>query len=172
MEISIVSQNSIKLKGKIASIIMDPIENTSTQAFAVLLSKKSSLKFTKIEDLRLVIFGAGEYEVGGVKITGIPADDECVYSGDMDGGRFVIGSSKAIEKILSKLDETPIVIINAQENFNASIVSTLSPSVCVIYGEGKEQALKALGKESLPSTSKYSFKADKLPDETEFVSLG
>ena len=172
MEISKVSGNTIKIKGKNATIVVDPVSTLSGQANAVLLmSKKSETSFPKIEDLHLTINGEGEYEVGGIKITGINVGDDVVYIGEVDGGRFVLGQSGAIEKALSKFDETQVLIVNAGQNFNTSIVSTLSPSAFVVYGEGSTQALKALGREGIQKVSKYSIKSDKLPEEAEFISL-
>lgn len=172
MEVAAIGLSSVKLKGKNTSILINPSGDVNSQASAALLFQKGADNFPKIEGLRLVISGAGEYEVGGVKVTGIASNDSLVFEGEMDGTRFVSGTSEGIEKASSKIDEAQVLIIDAGENFNPSIVSTLSPGVCIIYGSQSQAAAKALGKDNLSKTSKVAIKGDKLPEETEIVMLG
>lgn len=173
MEIAKLDSSSIKIKGKNATFVVDPSSTLSkTEADGVLvLAKSGSTNFPKLEGVRLVIQAAGEYEIGGVKITGIDAGDSIVYTGDMDGGKFAVGTAEGFEKVLSDLDETPILVLKVTQSLNNSVISTLSPKVCLIYGEGSNQALKVLGKEGSPKMSKYSLKSDKLPEEVEVISL-
>lgn len=173
MEISAVSSSCIKIKGKNATILVDPSDlRNKTEADAILLLKKGGIvKFPKVEGARLTVDGAGEYEIGGIKISAIQSGNFVVYSGETDGVKFVLGDSAGIEKLLSELDETSVLLANTSPNFSGSIVSSLSPSVIALYGDNKE-ALKILGKENAQKVSKLSIKKDKLPQESEIVSLG
>jgi len=69
MEISKVSNSSIKIKGKNASVVIDPSGKVDAEV-VIASSLKDTLAIDKVEGKRLVISGPGEYEVGGISITG------------------------------------------------------------------------------------------------------
>ncbi len=167
MEIAKVGENCLRIKGKNATIIVDPSQKGGPADIALALKKAFS--FPPTQGVRLTVVGAGEYEVGGVKVSGIDGGAELVYAGEIDGTRFVLGYCLAIEKTISSLDETPVAIINVSGSFNPSIIAALSPQVCVLYGPQIEEALAALGKKDLPKVSKYSVKVDKLASEGEEI---
>jgi hypothetical protein len=97
MDITLLSKNSIKIRGKKAAFIIDPLDIQKNNADAIiLLSKKADL--SKVDEYRVVISGTGEYEVAGVKISGVKAGEGVVFSFFMDGvvsifGRVGRGSS-------------------------------------------------------------------------------
>ncbi len=72
MDISIIGNQSIKLKGKQATFIVDPTkEMPKTAADAIiLLNGLENMDISRVTDSRITIQGAGGYEVGGVKISG------------------------------------------------------------------------------------------------------
>lgn len=69
MEISKVSNTSVKLKGKNASVVIDPSGKVDAE-IVIASSHPDSLAIDKVDGKRLIISGPGEYEVGGISITG------------------------------------------------------------------------------------------------------
>ena len=72
VDIAIVGKTSIKLKGRKASFIVDPssvLPKTSADAI-ILLNGYDNIDISAVTDSRIIIEGAGGYEVGGVKISG------------------------------------------------------------------------------------------------------
>lgn len=170
MEIAIAGGNSIRIKGKNVILVADPAPKSGPAD--ITLALKKGIAPQRAEGVRLAINGPGEYEVGGVKITGVETGGEVVFTGEVDGVKFVLGLASALEKALSKLDETQVAIINVSGNFNPQIITGLGPNIGLLYGPQKDQALSDLGKKGLTPVSKYVVKADKLvPEAEEIVAL-
>jgi|SRR3989344_1454496 len=171
MEISVAGNDSIRIKGKNVTLIADPASKSGPADISLSL-KKGTIPL-KVEGVRLQISGEGEYEVGGVKITGVSADSQIVFTGEVDGVRFVIGEAQALEKALSKLDETQVAIIKVLGSFNPQIITGLGPNASLLYGLHRDGALNELGKKELTPVSKYVVKKDLLaPEAEEIVALG
>lgn len=171
MEIAIVGNDSIRIKGKNVILVADP-KSKSVPADITLSLKKGTMPM-KVLGVRLQISGPGEYEVGGVKITGVSTDSGIVFSGEVDGVRFVLGLASSIEKALSRLDETQVAIINVSGSLNPQVITGLGPNVGLLYGVGRDGALNELGKKELTPVSKYVVKKDVLsPEAEEIVALG
>ena len=174
MDITLLNENTLKVKGKNASIIINPsISISKTEADAVILLKSdSSFNPVKIEDSRITVKGPGEYEISGVKISTTRVENEQIVRIDVDNVKVLVGSGKAIEKIHDKIEESQVVVINSDEEFNHSILTALEPNVILIYGSKKGEVAKSLGKDEIESANKYSTTSDKLPAEMEVVLLG
>lgn len=171
MEITSAGEDSVRLKGKNVIILADPTPKSGPGDIAISL-KKGGVSAV-VPNVKLSITGAGEYEVGGVKITGVNTSSQMVFTGEIDGVRFVIGDAKALEEALPKLDETQVAIIKVSEGFNSQIIAGLGPRVGVLYGPQKDSALNELGKKDLISVLKYVVKNDALaPEKEEIVALG
>ncbi len=108
MDITILNENTLKVKGKNASIIINPTSSTSkTEADAIILLKSdSSFNPDKIEGSRITIKGPGEYEISGVKISTTRVEDDQIVRIDVDNVKVLVGSGKAIEKIHDKIEES------------------------------------------------------------------
>ncbi len=174
MDITILNENTLKVKGKNASIIINPTSSTSkTEADAIILLKSdSSFNPDKIEGSRITIKGPGEYEISGVKISTTRVEDDQIVRIDVDNVKVLVGSGKAIEKIHDKIEESQVVVINSEEEFNHSILTALEPNVLLVYGSKKVEVAKSLGKDEIENANKYSTTSDKLPAEMEVVLLG
>ena len=172
MEIAILNKGTLKIKSKNATLIVDPSSlSPKTDADAILFLSKQENDLSKIQNYRLVVKGAGEYEAGGIKISAANSENELVYTLDVDSVKVLIGSSNAVNSLREKLSECQIAVLNANEDFNESIVSSLEPQVLIIYGEKSEDALKKIGKTEVAKTNKYSTTAEKLPQELEVINL-
>lgn len=173
MEVTIVNKNTIRIKGKTASFIVDPdasIPKTSTDGVLFLSSDKGRQEgISKISDQRVVIEGPGSYEVGGVRITSQSLDDKNFYLLIVDGISIFMGKATGIEKQQEK-GSCNVLILNVDGEFKESMISAFEPNIALLYGEGAQNAVKILGKEYQVS-SKFSQTADKLPAEMQVVLL-
>src|SRR5579871_6112091 len=75
MEISSQGKNSVRIKTKNASLVIDP---ASSVAADVVILTESSSSAAGLE-AKLVIEGPGEYEVGGVHINAKKQNSETTY---------------------------------------------------------------------------------------------
>ena len=174
MDVTYLGENSIRVKGKTASIIIDPspaVGKTETDAIA-LTDVILSPNLAKIEGYRIVINGPGEYEVSGVKISGIKVEYKLVLRMEVDGVKVMVGDGLSVEKIHEKIEECDIAVINSENEYNYSILASLEPKALLVFGSKKENVAKFLGKEAGVKTTKYSATSEKLPQEMEFVVLG
>ncbi|TXG75729.1 hypothetical protein E6Q11_07020 [Candidatus Dojkabacteria bacterium] len=173
MDVILLGKNSIRIKGKKSSFVIDPTtEVGKTEADAAIkLSSVPNFSAAKLEGSRVTFSGPGEYEVGGVKMSLIPAGGECVGFFDVDNVGVLAGSGSALEKVQEKAENADIVIVNANSEFNYSIVTTLEPKVLIVYGDKRDEVKKALGKEG-EVMSKFSSAKEKLTDEMQLILLG
>src|SRR5664279_576887 len=107
MEISILPQASLRIKGKHAALIIDPQEKSAYNA-AIFLNKNQST--TSVGDDIVILNGPGEYEVGGIKIKGLKGENETLYSINIDGIDLLLGNINSLDKMQHKLQEHNIVI--------------------------------------------------------------
>lgn len=174
MDIILLGENSLRIKGKNASIIVNPTDQTGkTEAEAiVLLENFQNDNFPKIEGSRITIKGPGEYEVNGIKVSGIGAERKLMVRMEVDNVKLLIGSGESLEKIHDKVEGAEVVVINADKQFNYSILSSLEPRVLIVYGQSREEVKKSLGKNDAETVSKFSTSADKLPSEMQLIIFG
>lgn len=173
MDIMLLGKNSIRIKSKKSSLIIDPASSLGkTEAESwVKLSNISDFSSSKIEGARVGFTGPGEYEVGGIKISLVKAGNESVGFFDVDGVSILAGTGAALEKVGEKVENAEIVIVNADAEFNYSNITSFEPKVLVVYGEKQDEVKKALGKDG-QVMNKFSVTKDKLADEMQFILLG
>lgn len=173
MEVSTLSQDTIRIKGKQASIVIDPVKTVKpTQSDAILVfNSLLTHDFAKIEGSRLLIQGSGEYEIGGIKVSSYLLDQELVYQVMVDNVEVFVIKGQSLEKAKDKAREYDMVIVLADSSFDSAHLTAFSPRVIVLYGEKSREAAKNLGKEELKEVAKYSATHEKLPEETEIVVL-
>lgn len=171
MEITLQSTISLKLKGKHASVFINPQDKTSGYNAAILIGSpaKSTLK---IRDDVVIIDGPGEYEAGGIKITGIKADSQTVYTLSIDNLDLVIGTKEALEKVHQKLKEQAVALVQADTiDGDSAFVGTLGLNARIFYGTKAHELADILAKDTKKDSSKYVITSEKLPLETETVLL-
>lgn len=172
MDIAIVKENCIKLKGKQATFIVDPMEGmpkTSADAI-ILLDGGRDAGIERATDFRMIIDGPGEYEVGGVKISGIKTPKGTLYRLSVDGISIILGCATDAE--MEGFNVAQVAVVNTASNFNESFVTAMEPKITVLYGKGNVEAAKALGAESVSLTPKLTIVKDKLPEKMEIIALG
>ena len=172
MEVALLEKTSLKIKSKSSNFVVDPFEKiTKTAADAVIALTKDGLDFSKISDFRVIIKSPGEYEVGGIKVSGIDIDGNTVYDLKIDNVAVILAKSSSLSKVSEKLKEYDVVICQVDGEVNQGVITALEPRVVIFYGENAAEAAKSLGKESLAAMQKYSVTEDKLPEEMQVVVL-
>lgn len=175
MDIAALSTSSIKIRSKHATFIVNPIkEIPKTSADAILLlNHDADTSVQRVLDYRVVINGPGEYEIGSVKVSGILIDSGFVYTMFADGLFIILGKASNVSKIKdSNISPCSIAVLNVDDSLSDSSITSLDPKVVVLYGSGKEEGAKTLGKAGTVSIQKFTISKDKLPQETEVVVLG
>lgn len=172
MDITLLSNNSLKIKDKKATVVIDPQKETpKISADCVILTSKDA-EPSRVTDSRVLIEGAGEYEVGGLKITGINFGDKTAYVLTSDRTEAFLAKASTVENTTEKIRDYPVAILNADSGLNQTVITALEPRLLILYGEKAKEGAKVLGKENVSIVSKYSFSEDKLSEEMEVVVLG
>ncbi len=174
MDITLLADNAIRLKGKNSSLIVDPTKSLSKIQAEGVIRLKNFPEFStdKVEDSRITVAGPGEYEVGGIKTSAISVGDELVVRTEIDGVWVITGNGVSVEKVSDKLEGGGVALIRADEEFDYAALSKLEPRVLIVYGQLKDEMSKKMGKEGSTIVSKFSVTPDKLPEEMQFVLLG
>ncbi|MCL5438732.1 MAG: hypothetical protein M1268_01945 [Patescibacteria group bacterium] len=175
MEIALISKDALKIKGKHASLALDPGPDLRTKTVVdaiLLLDKNEENNFPKIEGQRVVISGPGSYEAGKIKISGISSGGDLMYSVRVDGIEMLLSKASAIKKIQDTERDYDIVVLNADSLIEESLITSLSPKTVVLYGEKSEEMSKAFGESSLEKVNRYQTTLEKLPKEMEIVLFG
>lgn len=168
MEIALLSKSGIRIKGKQASLAMDPSDKAAYDA--VLLLAKQPEEVTKPEN-GIIVTGAGEYEVGGIKITSLRSENDLLYSVIVDGVEVLVGKLGVLEQMQHKLKEHQIVVVYCDAEGSSSFITSLAEKLVMFYGEKAKEISDAFGKENVKVMSKYSSTKDKLPTEVETILL-
>lgn len=173
MDIQILDSQTLKLKLKKTTLAIDPKSKVAKfDADAVLVIDKDTDP-SRVNESRVIINGAGEYEVSGLKISGLSSETDTLYGLSSDNSSILVAKTSSLEKISSdKLGDYQIVILNVDSDINQSLITAMEPSIVILYGEKKKEGAKILGNENAQSSSKISVSEDKLPEELEVMLLG
>jgi hypothetical protein len=166
MEIALAQKSALRIKGKTATFFVNP--QSATAADAILLLTPGAEFPT---DESVVLNGAGEYEIGGVKITGSRNEKSVLYSMQIDGMDIVVGSIALLSALQHKLKEHNIVAVDCDEITDASFLTSLAVNAVLFYGEKSTEVAQAFEKEKLQTMNKYSASLGKLPAEMDTVLL-
>lgn len=175
MEITSLTNKTVKIKGKKASLVIDPQLDlkTKTSTDAVLLTKRAEpFDLSKVENQRVVIDAPGEFEVEQVKISGFIYDEDLIYDVGMDGINILILKSGLLKKFQDTSKDYHILLLNTDSVVDSSLVTSIAPRVLILYGEKAGDFEKLFGKEDTQKTSKFLTTLDKLPQEMQILMLG
>ena len=167
MEFSLLNKSALRVKSKHASFVINPQD--ATNANAALLLNDSLIPMSS--DETVFFQGAGEYEVGGIKITGTRHEDATVYSLSIEGVLVLIGSLPVLSSLQQKMKEHNIVVALCDEPSSASFITSLTTNVVLFYGSASNEVAEGFEKEKLQHMNKYSISAGKLPTEVETIVL-
>ncbi|MDO8620754.1 MAG: hypothetical protein Q7R31_00495 [Candidatus Levybacteria bacterium] len=174
MDIAIVNESSIKIRGKHVGFIIDPpIDGPKISADGVIyLSNDLPVDVSRVEEYRVIIKGPGEYQVSGAMITGVKADKEYVYKIVLDDVQILVAKASDISKFKGDMDSSEVLILNVNSEIEASVITNMEPRVVILYGEKKEEAAKILGKSEIKKTEKATVSKEQLPEMMEVIVLG
>ncbi|HOR02058.1 MAG TPA: MBL fold metallo-hydrolase [Candidatus Woesebacteria bacterium] len=188
MEIKLFGDKTIFLKGKKESVLVNPSEKevvgNKINARIVIYSHQD-LNQPGIEGERIIINGSGEYEIGGVEVSGIGVeDDKTIYVVTIDGFRLVVIAELAeelSEKKIEKVDEADIMLttIKVGEKVNFKLLRDWAKKWGVNYliplseeTESIKRFLDDADEEGLVESESLKLdKVDDLPDGFEVKLL-
>lgn len=170
MEIALISPTAIKLKGKQASFVVDPIVTRAKQQAdaAFITGGVADTDASGIEGSRVTFSGPGDYEVGGIKISGVRSNGRVVYYLSLDGITIMVGAASSVKG--KEMREAQVVALLADELIDQSALATMNASAVLFYGEKAAENITALGK-TAEGIAKYVTTRDKLPTEMEVILL-
>lgn len=166
MEIAILPKNAVKIKGKQASLIVDPSDDATSYHAAIYLENN-----VHPTEESLAIIGPGEYEIGGIKVSGIKNATGTVYSLTIDDIDLLVGKLAVIEKVQHKLKEHNLVLIQTEDERDASFVTSLATNGLLLYGGKAKDVMQKFAKEGMSEMNKYQVTKEKLPQEIQTILL-
>ncbi len=167
MEIAILPKHALKLKGKQATLVVNPADKATPYSAAILLGSS----VVPNSDDGVVISGPGEFEVGGIKISGTREGGDVVYTMNIDGVGILLGETAAIAKTQGKLKENNVAILYTSVVTDASLATGLATNAVLFYGEKASEVVQTFAKENVKTMPKYLITSEKLPQEIETVLL-
>lgn len=168
MEIALLNEKSLRVKGKQGSVIINPF-GKATDANGFILFEASIDE--KIPEDKLVISGPGEYEFSGIKVSGIKLGSSVAYGIRVDRIEILIGRGDVIGKDYSKLHEYHIAVLRIDDVVDPSFVTSIASNVIIFYGIKAQESMKQLANDAYNTESKYVVTFDKLPQEIEKIVL-
>lgn len=178
VEISSLSPQSVRIKCKSSALVINPlgIKSKISADAVILLSKAPSAgsakaDLNKIEEYRLVVTGAGEYEVSGAKISTISSEGIFCHFITVENSEICVTSTTFLSKKNKEIQrECPIVALYADMDVDSALITELSPRSLILFGDKADSIAKMLGKEAVKS-SKAVVSSDKLPEEMQVILL-
>lgn len=172
MEVVLLGSSTLKIKGKKASLVVDPKKGVPKQeAAAILLLNKSEFDPSRVSEHRVIIAEPGEYEVSGIKMSVNTNHRGIFYSLNVDNIDMVLANTSNLSSFTDKITGPKVAILNVDSEFDAEAIAAIEPRVVLLYGENSESAIKSLGKTGVMPSKKISYTSDKLPEETQIVWL-
>jgi len=185
MEIRLLDKYSALIKGKKESILVNPSDEflEKDKNSRMLIFTDNNLKPSNFLGEKIVIAGAGEYEVGGVEIWGSDVEgNKTIYDIKIDGvSIMVLGelietlSDKKIEKIQSV--DVLIAPVSIGDKTSFKLVKDWSKKWGVNYlipvgdEDGLKKFLDEADEEGLEATDSLKVDVETLPDGLELKLL-
>lgn len=184
MQIKRLGNKTILLKGKKESVIINPEKVPKSDSRIIMFSESKDL--TPTEGDKVVIAGAGEYEIGGVEIVGTKTEGTGLfYSIGIDGVRVGMVSNlkeELTEKKMDKVGEVDVLIfeLGNEDGKLTKILLGMAKKlganyvIPVDYTEGDESIVNFLDEsdnEGEESVESLNVEKEELPDGMEVVLL-
>jgi hypothetical protein len=132
MEISRLSDTSVKIKTKTAVLVVDP--DVKTEAEVVLHITPFETGESLVTNEKIVIDGPGDYEVMDVAITGVSYGDFMGYSIDDGATKVLITPSHAIDKVKDE-EGYSALIVKAVAAVDIEKITSFGPDICIVLGD-------------------------------------
>lgn len=132
MEIKLLNDSTIFIKGKKENVLIDPTEteiNENKNSSRIIIYTSGDFNDgSLINNEKIIIKGGGEYEIGGVEIMGVNGEDgNTVYRIVVDGIIMVILGKifqELTPKRIEKIDSTDILLVPTKIGDNCSFKLT------------------------------------------------
>ncbi len=144
MEISKLSDATIKIKGKNAAVVFDPTVKTDAE-IVIATQPRESLAIDKVTDNRLIISGPGEYEVGGISVTGKEVKSGVMYQ-ILEGSKILFVLSTDIESVPDD-EEYDCLIVKIVGEFKEDALGPINSKCVVLYGDLSLATIKSENQE-------------------------
>jgi hypothetical protein len=168
MEVSYIAKTGLKIKGKQATIGVDPRDKEGYNG-VILLDESVDPQSVDVDSM--IMQGPGEYEIGGIKISATRSGDNTVYSLNVDNVDVLVGKIAAIEKVQQKLKEHHLAVLCTDTVVDSSFATGLATNAVMFYGEKAPEVVKNLTTETVKQMPKYQTTREKLPSEMETILL-
>ncbi|MFA6007444.1 MAG: hypothetical protein WC784_02235 [Candidatus Shapirobacteria bacterium] len=179
MEIKYIGDNSIYIKGKKENVWINPTQSdfsSKNESGRICIFTEKERNFVKLgeEAEKVVICGPGEYEVGGVEISGINS----MYSLTVDGIKIVtVGKleGEISDRKKEKLEEADVLLLEMSTNSVEIAKKSAANYLVPVNYEKEEKELKifldAFDKESLEKIESLKVDRENLPEGVEVILL-
>lgn len=179
MEIKYIGNKSIYIKGKKENVWINPtkddfLSKSDTARICIFTEKERNFVKLGEEMEKVVISGPGEYEVGGVEISGINS----MYSLTIDGVKVVtVGKieGEISDRKKEKLEEADVLLLELSANSVDIAKKSAANYLVPIDYENEEKELKifldAFDKEELEKVDSLKVDKENLPEGVEVILL-
>jgi hypothetical protein len=187
MEIKYLRGKTFLIKGKKESVLVNPGDEIANKDRPrIVIKSETKLEVDGAEGDRVVVMGAGEYEIGGIEINGFSAGPGVTfYSVTVDGVTVgIVGQLKEAlnDKRTDKISGVDVLVadINKSNMIGAKAILNLAKKwganyvVPVGYGQDGEQLKKFMDESDAEGQEPLELlKVDKdnLPEGTEVIIL-
>lgn len=187
MEIKRLLGEALVIKGKNESVLIDPSENDVKKFMGrVVVFTDKKKDFLGFVNDKVVVVGAGEYEVGGIEIVGINGmDGEVVYVLNVDGVKVgILGnlSQPLSDKKVDKIPEMDVLLVGVGNKEKVSHKSiwewskSWGANYVVPFGvennsEEMKNFLDIADREDVEEKDLLKLEKSDLPEGTELVLL-
>jgi hypothetical protein len=173
MEIAKLSDTSVRIKGKVATLAIAPLGLKAKPAVdaALFLQHTFDMKNLTVEGETIIINGPGEYEIKSVKFVGKGKGEDLGYLARIEGMLVYMVKASSLVKSKELMEDCQVLLVDADVAVEENVVAASNAQVAVLFGAHAQEIAKQLGKENAP-VGKYVTTKDKLPAETEVVVLG
>lgn len=169
MEIAILPKNAVKIKGKTTAFVLESSEAPKEYSAALYFTANPARN--TLYDNGINIDRPGEYEVGGVKISGKRYGGDTAFSTTIDGISVFFGKLSTMEKFHGKMQEHDVLLIQADQEIDPSFTSALATNAILFFGEYASAIEKNFIKDGAEKMSKFTSTKEKLPQEMVTILL-
>jgi hypothetical protein len=168
MEIVLLKNQGVMVKSKSGSLGISARQKPEFNAILYLNDSPGSYVS---EQTGVVIGAPGEYEVSGIKVRGVRVEDQTVYMLLVNNVEVLVGTLKSLERVHSKLQESMVVLVEADVVTDPSFLTALAEHVIVFFGEQAQELANKYLKDTVKTQAKIQIQKEKLPAELETVLL-
>lgn len=132
MEISKISDSSLKIKGKNAAVVIDPTAKVDAE-IVIAVQPLENLALDKVGNNRLIISGPGEYEAGGISVTGKDVGTGIMFQ-ILENSKLLLVTSAEISSVPDDV-EYDCLIVKIISEFKDDLLGPIHAKCVVLYGD-------------------------------------